>query len=250
MRTISFIAILLSFISCNKNTLELDELKYSKNDVIPLDDAEKSLYYNDAAYIEFRQMIKDTVLKYQKVLLNGANINSYYQDLINIYNNSYSISNSFFENISSIHCSQSRTLYAITASVDTFKTLSHKWINGEDSTGIEGIDSLIENYKLDISFIFRSHEENVFSINSTAPINFYALIEKIKQTNEFKYVEPEVLTGGGSSISFNSENTDKIYKYSLGWGDCPSGCTQWHCWKIKINNNQISLLEEYGDQLE
>lgn len=83
---------------------------------------------------------------------------------------------------------------------------------------------------MDISFIFESHGGNVFTLNSKVPINFYALIDKLKITDEFKYLEPGGIIGGGKSISLIVENNNKIYKYSLGWGDCPSGSIEQKNW--------------------
>jgi hypothetical protein len=75
------------------------------------------------------------------------------------------------------------------------------------------------------------------------------LKEKLGKTDEFRYVEPTIIIGGGSNISFIGGN-HKIYQYVLRWGDCPSGCIYQHYWKIKVTDQKITLLEEYGDPLE
>jgi hypothetical protein len=207
------------------------------------------LYYKDAAFIELGQINKDHLRKYEQVKLNENNIQSHYEDLLKIYNNSYSVSNSFFENIDKIHTHCTHILYNISASVDTNKLWAEQWLNGDHYTGIMGIDSLIEKYNLDI-FINKRRNRYDITIKSNDPINHAALIQKLENTEEFRYVEPDAVIGGGNKISMDFMNNYKIYKYSLGWGDCPSGCIYHHYWKIKIDNDKIFLLEEFGDPLD
>ena len=243
---ISLIIPLIIF-SCIKNPSGLVDLKYSKEDLVPLDDSKKILYYKDAAFIELDQINKDNLRKYEQVKLNESNIQSHYEDLIKIYNNSYSVSNSFFENIDKIHIYCTHILYNISASVDTNKLWVERWLNGNQYTGIIGIDSLIEKYDLDISINKRNRYS--VTIKSEDPINHVALIQKFQNTGEFRYVEPDAIIGGGNKISMDFMNNFKIYKYSLGWGDCESGCIFHHYWKIKIDNDRIILFEEFGDTL-
>ena len=241
-----FFIILITSISCLKNPVEIEPLKYSKNDLIPLNDSIKSLYYNDAAYIEFRQIIQDTMKRYEQVKLQESNINLYYQDLLNIYNKSFAISNSFFENFSSIHTFDAYTLYRVIAAVDTNKVWVEEWLNGNNITGITGIDSLLKNYDTEVIFNTEFFGYYHFTLKTKAPLNYLALQRKLEKTGEFHYVEPDVIIGGGSYIAFVGDG-NKIYQYTLGWGDCPSGCIYYHYWKIKVTDKEITLLEEGGD---
>lgn len=249
MKKFILLIFLIALLSCLKNPSEIELLKYSKDDLVPLNDSTKSLYYNDAAYIEFRQVIQDSTKRYSQVNLEEQNIISHYENLLNIYNNSYSISNSFFENISRIHTFAARTLYYLLVSVDTSKVWVNEWLNGNKYTGITGIDSLIENYEIEVFFNFESSGGYNFTLKTTVPINYFALKEKLEKTDEFIYVEPDGIIGGGSSISLIDGN-HKIYQYAIGWGDCPSGCIYYHYWKIKVTEQEITLLEEYGDPLK
>ena len=67
----------------------VEGLKYSEKDVRTLNDSTKELYYKDAAYIEFENVIKDSVTRGTEVRLNENAISEYYQDLLFIYNNSF-----------------------------------------------------------------------------------------------------------------------------------------------------------------
>jgi len=248
MKKLISLLIPLIIISCIRNPLGFEHLKYSEEDLVPLNDSTKTLYYKDAAFIEFLLVSEDSLRRYEQVHLNENNTQEYYIDLLNIYNNSYSLGNSFFENISKIHTYCTHILYYISASVDTSKLWITQWINDNPHTGIIGIDSLIENYDLDI-FIYKRRNRVDVKLKSDIAINPYALIQKFQNTGEFRYVSLSTIVGGGNKISLDISKGYKIYQYSLKWGDCPMGCSYRHYWKIKIYNDKITLFEESGDPL-
>ena len=201
----------------------IDGLKYSENDLNLLSDLEKSKYYDDAAYIEYGRLCSNAELSHRQVTLDKKSIDHHFENLLSIYNNCYSISNSFFENISEIHTHGSPALYSVIASVDTSKVWIQKWIFGSRTTGILAIDSIVDEYDLEISSIRNLHNRVNVTISSPIPVNYLALIEKLKSTAEFRYVEPNGTIGGGSIITCEYDDISQLYKYVLRWGDCPSG---------------------------
>lgn len=180
MKKLIFLLIFILIISCIKNPLRFEQSKYTKEDLVPLNDSTKTLYYRDAAFIEFLLVSEDSVRRYEQVHLNENNIQEYYTDLQKIYNHSYAISNSFFENVTKIHTYCIHILYYISASVDTSKIWVEQWINGNRYTGISGIDSLVENYDLEI-FVYERRNRVDVKFRSGIPINPYALIQKFQE---------------------------------------------------------------------
>lgn len=248
MKKIFYLTLVIFLNSCTNN-VEEEFLKYSENDLKPLNDSTKNEYYNDAAFIEFGLLVKDTIKRVNQVELDENAILSYYQDLLYIYNSSFKLSNSFFEYTSTLHSHGAVTLYQISVSVDTNKSWASNWKDGIKYTGIIEIDSLIDNYNLDVSLMFESDSIYWYEIKSNTPINYIALMEKFKKTSEFIYVEPTVLIGGGSSISIKNENNYRYYRYNYGWGDCPSGCINYHYWIVQLKDDKLALIEEGGDPL-
>lgn len=249
MKIVLSMILLLSFYSCSNNVTNSELLKYSETDLKPLNDSTKALYYNDASFIELGQIVKDSIKKVNQIELDEDAILSYYEDLLYIYNNSYKLSNSFFEKGSSIHSHGANTLYQITVSIDTNKSWAGNWKNGIKITGIDEIDAIINSYNLEPSFLFDSKNIYWYEIQSRRPINYFSLMEKFKNTSEFINVEPTVLIGGGSQISLTMDENYKYYKYTFGWGDCPSGCINYHYWEIKLKGKEIELIDEGGDSL-
>lgn len=249
MKRIIFLLLVIFVSSCYTDINEIEQLKYSAKDLQPLNDSTKNLYYNDAAFIEFGEVVKDTIKRVNQVELNPNAILSYYEDLLHIYNNGFKINNSFFEYASSLHSIGASTLYQIMVAVDTNKSWASNWMNGIINTGIIEIDSIIANYNLEITLSFLSDNIYWYKIKSQTPINYLSLLDKFRKTAEFKYVEPTVLIGGGNNISLKTEGNYRYYKYSYGWGDCPSGCINYHYWVVKLKGEEITLFEEGGNTL-
>ena len=248
MKKIFYLFLVIMFNYCTNN-IEVETLKYSSKDLIPLNDSSKALYNDDAALIEYRQILKDPIKKYEQVELDENNIQSYYEDLLFIYNNSFKLSNSFFDYAKSLHSHGAGALYQILVSVDTSKSWLNNWKNGIKHTGIIEIDTIIDNYNLDINFNFKFDDHCWFEIKSGKPINDISLMYKFEETHEFQVIEPVVLIGEGSSISLYAEDNYRRYRYDYGWGDCPSGCISHHYWIIKLKDSEIGLVEEGGDHL-
>lgn len=221
-------------------------VKYTKNDITPLTESMKTQYYDDAAFLEYSTN-NDSCLT---GVLDTNNIQSYYNDLVFIYNNSYKINNLFFENVDHVHIFCTDILYNITMGVDTNKTWLNHWIDGEINTGINSIDTITHKFGLQIREIFSVDELYFVNMEAEVPFNNVAVINKYEETNEFIFIEPWVLVGDGSMITVESQDDYRIYTYSLNWGDCPSGCIYHHYWKVKIENDEVSLLEEGGKDLD
>ncbi len=58
------------------------------------------------------------------------------------------------------------------------------------------------------------------------------------------YVEPSGLAGGGNDIDSNEVG---FYNFRLAWGDCPAGCKHEHVWVFQVDDGEVILLNEYGD---
>lgn len=252
MKKISFLLISIILFSCNENNViqNIQPTVYTEDDVPPLTQQLLNKYYADAAFIEFSEIIKDSVLKETQVKLDLNNVNQYYDDLILIHKESYLLGNNFFENFLGVSNFQAPIMYMMFATVDSTKEWIQNIINGNNYTGIESIDSLITNYEVEITNPIPFNEDYMVNIYSVKPYNTYALSNKFLYSGEFNSFSPNGIGGDASSIKFKTENGLRIYTYRLGWGDCEVGCMNNHYWEISIDeNSSVELLNEYGDPL-
>lgn len=80
-------------------------------DLVLLKDTTRVICYKDAAFIEYARIVMDSTLKYQQVRLSEENIESYYNDLLDICNESNMLSNSLFKNMFRLHTYCTDILY-------------------------------------------------------------------------------------------------------------------------------------------
>lgn len=244
--------VIILCISCNKESPPLPlqtEISYTEDDLIELTDSLKTIYYNDAAFIEYLDFTKDSTAAEYQVRLREENIESYFNDLILIYNSSYKLGNTFFEYFMGIHNNDIFTLYNMYAAVDTNKSWIENIKNRKNFSGIAEIDSLLTLYTLSIRYVGKD-SYHYLDVSSTEPLNTRALSNKFISTGEFIYFEPNGLIGLNTSIVYKEEANVKKYIFYLGWGDCLSGCIHRHYWDIIINDkNEVKLNKEYGDSL-
>jgi len=251
MKKIFYLLISLIAIACDEDSIiQNNQPKiYTENDVPPLTEQLLDKYYADAAFIEFSEIVEDSLSKANQVFLNLSKINQYYTDLILIHKKSYLLGNSFFENFLGISNIEAPIMYMMFAIVDSSKGWIENIINGHNYTSIESIDSLINNYEVQFKNPISFNEDYMINIYSDKPYNTYALSNKFLSTNEFNYFDPNGIIGDGGSIKFKTENNLRIYIYRLGWGDCEAGCMNNHYWEVSIDNDEVNLLTEYGDPL-
>lgn len=54
-----------------------------------------------------------------------------------------------------------------------------------------------------------------------------------------------ICIGDGDGILIRRKAGFVEINFSIGWGDCPSGCIRREGWVFKIRNNKVSLMKRY-----
>jgi len=100
------------------------------------------------------------------------------------------------------------------------------WQNMQTQTGYGALDSLLSQYDFQMtSFAYSNYYYNRFAVIQTNRIiNYKAFIEKLMTFKGIYYAVYESQNGDGDVISY-SKDTSQRFTFSMGWGDCLSGCT-------------------------
>lgn len=76
------------------------------------------------------------------------------------------------------------------------------------------------------------------------PYNPMVLITLLRSRFGVVESDPNIILGGGNSISFNPSS--RIYTFSHNFGDCPAGCIYHHDWDFTVSSTGlVTLLREY-----
>ncbi len=112
------------------------------------------------------------------------------------------------------------------------------------------MDTLILKYKLDLIRIFHLLGGDIALLESTEPLNLLALSRLFEKIPGVRYATPEGWGGDGDDIEAITETTSIQLIFSVGWGDCPSGCIHRHFWQYRVNSNgKVQFLRSYGDPI-
>ncbi|MDP1725857.1 MAG: T9SS type A sorting domain-containing protein [Bacteroidota bacterium] len=119
-------------------------------------------------------------------------------------------------------------------------------------TGDNRIDSLIFIYKLKYYgyLAFKKKPYHAVTLKSDSFLNIKPLIAVFDSIPGVYFSEPNPQGSDGNDIK------DSIYKdyiqliYSIGWGDCPSGCINRRFWKFNVYwDCSVEFIESYENLL-
>lgn len=180
-------------------------------------------------------------------------VDTFYHGLLHIYNSSAEDAR-LVTHTYSIHSRQFGMAFDLTFSYDSSASWGKAWSEGNRLTGNEAIDELILEYDLTFErfYDFGAWGEHTVRFTSSKPLNMPALARVFKQQTEIdEAYASSFLVGGGSNLSANVSYRGIEYIFTLGWGDCPAGCINYHSWKFRVaSNGGVTLADEYGNSLD
>ena len=238
---------ILLLASCE--VLDTDGLDWTNRKIITSpDDSQipssiKKLIHTDAATLALRDVIKDPEAKYNLVEIPADLIEIYYRGLIHIYN---AKKHPPYDKISSIHVFPSPNVTGIVVMIDTTYEWTKSWKRGDRLTGNASIDSIMEKYNLQLNSCYY----DLAALYSLRSINTYALSKKFEGIDGVRFSELNGYMGDGNDIQAVINESHILYVFSIGWGDCPSGCMSRHYWDVAVEfNGAVKLIREYGEPL-
>jgi hypothetical protein len=161
-----------------------------------------------------------------------------------------SLLRSRFSNLGTINARPDHDLYTLIVNVENDAPWRAKWEAGTLTTGETELDTLLTNYKAKrVEKIGTYDSYTTFVLHFEDPLNPKALESRFTDsTEDIEDCDPNGIVGDGNRIERELRNGTRIYRFSLGWGDCPSGCTYRRTYTATINADGTILLTESGDR--
>lgn len=132
------------------------------------------------------------------------------------------------------------------------------WDNGERFTGNQAVDDLLRAYDLNVEP--EGYLAGYYRVVSPEPLNQYALARRWMEIPGVDSTRP--LPGwdlyewgnsffiGSMASLYPSPGYGWYFRYSVGWGDCPSGCTSGHRFGFKVSpDGAVRLLVNEGNPM-
>lgn len=135
-----------------------------------------------------------------------------------------------------IHQSISNMLFTnIYVGVDKSFAWTQNWKNKNITTGIPDLDKLLSTYGFTVASY--SNLINYAVLTTNQIINVMPLCDSLESFAGVIYSDPQPVNGDGDKIIYTKIGNDRFYDFTVGYGDCQSGCIAKHTFKFKVNNN-------------
>jgi hypothetical protein len=192
-------------------------------------DSLAALYRVDAARLALRVVYDDERPEREEVELPTALVDELYDALALVYNATGLDSRDWVVERFPIHTFPNPEVFELTVGVFPSKEWVGAWQSGQRFTGNTHIDQLLETYDLSLEAY---HDRSMHRANLRAgrPLNVAALAMRFEGIDGVRYAEPLSWFGDGNDIRARSRGERWELEYSVGYGDCPSGCVQRHYW--------------------
>lgn len=148
-----------------------------------------------------------------------------------------------------IHTYYCYSTNTILLKVNTDDDAIKKLVNKEFATGDSQLDAMLTKYSIDSVELAYSYPSFPWlSVTSTnGRFNLRPTVEEFNSLENVIISEYNKLCAGdGNNITWMKDGNADILTFSIGWGDCPSGCINHRYWEFKIEDQKAEFVKAYN----
>jgi hypothetical protein len=141
-------------------------------------------------------------------------------------------------------------VFEIMVRVDPAVEWTQPWSAGHALTGNAAVDDLVTRYGISVRQYYRWSIGDVALLRMSRPLNMAALAARFATVAGVIWAEPNGYVGDGNDIRARPANGGWRLEYSVGFGDCPAGCTGRRVWSFAVDSTgAVRYLGSSGDPL-
>lgn len=193
-------------------------------------------YTEDAARLALRHVNETDGAASDDVELSPSLVSTFYNALVHVYGMDHPARDSVVD-LYRIHTFPAPATHELIVGVDPARGWVRQWRNGQRLTGNERIDALMEKFDLDLERYYSWSSGHAAVLRSAEPLNIAALAHRFSGIRGVRYAEPNGFGGDGNDIRAQVVDSGIRLDYSIGFGDCPAGCTGRHTWSFVVDTN-------------
>ena len=208
----------------------------------------RTAYRTDAARLALRELIERSDPALNDIELPNQDVERFYDALIRVYNFRHPARDAVVET-HSIHTLPHPSVHYLSL-VLTPPTWAEAWRPGERLTGDPAVDSLVLGHDLELEHYYDGASfGDLVTLFSPKAINVTALAVQFELIDGVRWASGQEIIGDGNDIAAEGD-TRLDLRYSVGYGDCPSGCLHRHWWRFRIGDDgSVEYLGSWGDPL-
>ena len=119
---------------------------------------------------------------------------------------------------------------------DTNVTWFQNWEDGNIITGDPYIDSLFQKYGFENVYL-PFPGLGTFNTSTDLNLNLKALADSLLLSPDITLTEPKNFVGGSDIIRYQIIDGQRYYDFTMGWGDCLSGCIHYLTWSFQVDQD-------------
>lgn len=243
MKDILFITVFaFILISCNQTDDAISEEEYE------LEPNTLESYWHDANQLYFEEIFQDsTHSNYGNPILDENELNEIFEIIQAVYDSNTPQRDTVF-NIHQIHKLHCYGLSSMYFKVDTGRTEIKNLAANVIPTGESSLDNLLTTYGFDTVRTSLSYPQ--FPWLTVYTDEAYNMIPLQKEFNDIGSIEiADFEKGCGNwdpnSVTLSRNEQSATITFSLGWGDCPSGCMNRKYWEFEVSNGKAEFIKTY-----
>ena len=209
-----------------------------------------SSYYEDAQKLTMRKFLAENSTYLDSIHIPTSHSDTILNALIAVYNATGLPARDTVVSIYGIHTLEYPTTKLFSIQADTSLAWMDSLNNGVIPTGNNYIDSLISAHYLSLTGYYEFgniYDYHSASFESDSSYNLLALGDVFMQEPMVYSAGPNafVLDGGDITDTIHSDHVELTY--SIGWGDCMSGCICKRYWVFRVYFDcSVEYVESYG----
>jgi hypothetical protein len=226
---INFLILVFLLFSCSKNE-KTDPYSCNYTDVVD------SLYREDAQRILFAEIYADSMHEDRNnPYFDEKKVDQILDAFQAVYDLDIPERDTVIE-LYDIHVFPWLGMRSISIQTDTAAPEVKKLIHSEP-TGNDKLDSIVNQYKFtEVSVSLYYPEFNWITIIAEKPLNLFPIMEELENLPFFYQVGfGGGAIGDGNTIELNRDGQVFKLDFSIGWGDCPSGCLYRKHWVFVVD---------------
>lgn len=190
-------------------------------------------YREDAARLAVRELLTTTQTGERGAEIPQDRIDYYFGLLSKVY--WMTVESDTIPNLSVIHTFKTPNLKKVLVVLEKDSPFKENWSKGVTMTSNLYLNQLIAKHKLTIENYRESALGPTLLLVSPTFLNTPELAFLVKNFESIRHAEAEGMAGDGNDITWGSDSKNAMaLKFSIGAGDCPSGCIQRKTWVFYV----------------
>lgn len=219
-----------------------------------LPDSVRAAYQDDAARMAVRHVRQTDGPAAREVRLSSARplADTLFDALVALHTADHAVRDSIVE-LYGIHTDGLPGVRRLLVTVDSTPDWVRAWAEGRRLTGHATVDSLLTRFDLSVESYRRYSAlsaDHGIVLGSAEPLNMPALAERFRDIDHVRTAGPSdrVALGGSIDIRTAPALLARTLEFSVGYGDCPSGCINHHVWSFYLDRaGRLHYLGGSGD---